>query len=168
MAFLLIIVAVLLRLVPHPANFAPVAALALFGGVYLDKRWALILPLAAMLMSDIFIGFYTWQVMASVYISFALVGLIGLWVRKHKKAAVVIGATLSGSILFFLITNFAVWAFGMMYPHTLQGLITSYVAGIPFFRNTLLGDYFYVGLFFGSYELVMALAAKRRGVAERA
>lgn len=161
MAYLLILIAVVSRLVAHPANFAPIATMALFGGVYLNKKYAIILPLAAMFISDIFIGFYTWQVMASVYLSFALVGLIGLWVRKHKKISTVLGATLAGSVLFYLVTNFAVWAFGTMYSPNLQGLMNSYIAAIPFFRNTLLGDFFYVGLLFGAYELSLALSARR-------
>lgn len=161
MAYLLILIAVALRLIVHPANFAPVAAIALFSGVYLDKKYSIIVPLAAMFISDLFIGVYTWQIMASVYLSFALIGAIGLWVRKHKKVAVVLGASLTGSILFYLVTNFAVWAFGTMYTPNLQGLINSYIAAIPFFRNTLMGDLFYVGLLFGSYEFSLALSAKK-------
>lgn len=161
MVYLLILTAVVLRLVPHVPNFAPVAALALFGGAYLKKKWAIILPILAMLISDYFIGFYSWKVMLSVYLSFVLVGLIGLLVRRHKTLLTVIGGTLAGSVLFYLITNFAVWAFGAMYPHNFGGLIASYVAAIPFFRGTLLGDFFYVGLLFGSYELVLAYSQKR-------
>lgn len=152
LTLLLIIVGITARLLPHPANFAPIGAVALFGGMYLTKRYAMILPLIAMLISDIFIGFYTWQIMASVYISFALTGLIGLWVRKNKKLSTIIGGTVLGSISFFLITNFAVWAFGAMYAHNLAGLTQSYVMAIPFFRNSLLGDLFYVGLLVGTYE----------------
>ena len=108
-AALLIILGFASRLLPHPANFAPIAAIAIFGGLYLPKRWAIILPIIAMFVSDIFIGFYTWQIMVSVYLSFVLVGLIGLLVRKNKKAATVIGGTILGSILFFLMMSFAAW-----------------------------------------------------------
>ncbi|HDZ86694.1 hypothetical protein LCGC14_0847940 [marine sediment metagenome] len=161
MAYFFIGLAIILRLVPHAPNFAPIAALALFGAVYLNKKYSIILPVAALIISDFFIGFYSWKILASVYISFGLVGLIGLWVRKNKKVATVIGGTLAGSVLFYIVTNFAVWAFTAMYPHTLQGLITCYAVAIPFFRNTLMGDLFYVGLFFGSYELAMALSARK-------
>lgn len=142
------------RLLPHPANFAPIAAIAIFGGLYLPKRLAIILPMLAMFVSDIFIGFYTWQIMAAVYGSFAIVGLIGLLVRKNKKAATVIGGTILGSVLFFLITNFAVWAFGAMYTHTFAGLMQCYTMAIPFFKNTLLGDLFYTGALVGAFELL--------------
>lgn len=154
LALTLITLGIVARLLPHPANFAPIGAVALFGGMYLTKRYALILPLIAMFVSDIFIGFYTWQIMASVYVSFALAGLIGLWIRKNKKLSTIIGGTVLGSILFFLITNFAVWAFGVMYAHNFSGLVQSYIMAIPFFRNSLLGDLFYAGLLVGSYEAI--------------
>lgn len=156
-AALLIALGLVLRLLPHPANFAPIAAIAIFGGLYLPKRWAIILPLIAMFVSDIFIGFYTWQIMVAVYGSFAIVGLIGLLVRKNKKAATVIGGTILGSILFFLITNFAVWTFGTIYAHDFAGLVQCYAMAIPFFKNTLLGDLFYTSVLVGSFELILSL-----------
>jgi len=142
------------RLLPHPANFAPIGALALFGGLYLPRRWALILPLGVMFLSDLFIGFYAWQIMLSVYICFALVVGIGLLVRKNKKFRTVLGGTALGSVLFFLITNAAVWAFGTMYVHNLSGLIQSYAMALPFFRNSLLGDLFYTGVLIGTVEAI--------------
>ncbi len=153
-AVLLITLGFVARLLPHPANFAPIAAIAIFGGLYLPKRWAIVLPVIAMFVSDIFIGFYTWQIMASVYLSFVLVGLISLLVKKNKKAATVIGGTILGSILFFFITNFAVWAFGSMYTHNFAGLMQCYTMAIPFFKNTLLGDLFYTAIMIGSFELL--------------
>ena len=167
-ATLLIILGFVARLLPHPANFAPIAAIAIFGGLYLPKRWAIILPVMAMFVSDIFIGFYTWQIMAAVYGSFAIVGLIGLLVRKNKKAATVIGGTILGSILFFLITNFAVWAFGSMYTHSLAGLTQCYAMAIPFFKNTLLGDLFYTGVLVGSFELIAYSRRKASMASKRA
>lgn len=161
-AVLLIALGFAARLLPHPANFAPIGAVALFGGIYLTRRYAIIMPLIAMLISDIFIGFYTWQIMASVYLSFVLTGLIGLWVRKNKKLSTVIGGTVLGSILFFLITNFAVWAFGAMYAHNFAGLMQSYIMAIPFFRNSLLGDLFYVGLLVGAYESLGYFLLKKK------
>lgn len=163
MAFFFILAAVILRLVPHLPNFAPIAALALFGGTYLNKKFALIVPLTAMLVSDYFIGFYNPWIMLSVYGSFVLIGLIGLWLKNHKSSPNVIGASLFSSIIFFLVTNFAVWAvLHSMYPHNLQGLLQSYIMGLPFFKNTLLGDLFYVATMFGLYELVLWLTLKRR------
>ena len=163
MAFFFIFAAVILRLVPHLPNFAPIAAMALFGGTYLNKKIALIVPVAAMLVSDYFIGFYNHWVIISVYGSFLVIGLIGLWLKNHKSVPNVIGASLFGSIIFFLVTNFAVWAVPLsMYPHTWQGLISCYIMGLPFFRNTLMGDLFYVAMMFGLYEIVLLLTLKRR------
>jgi hypothetical protein len=147
-----------LRLLPHLPNFTPIAGLALFGGAYLNRRYAIILPVVAMFISDIFIGFYSPVVMLSVYGSFVLTGLIGLWLARRKSATNVIFAAASSSVLFFLVTNFAVWF--AWYPKNLAGLISCYTLAIPFFRNTLLGDLFYTGVFFGGYELVLRLVKK--------
>ncbi len=155
-AALLILFGVALRFAPHPPNFAPIAAIALFGGLYLNRKMAFVLPIAAMLVSDLFIGFYSWKMMAAVYLSFiAMVG-IGLLVKQNKKFSTILGGTLLGSLLFFLITNAAVWAFGTMYPHSLSGLMSSYTMAIPFFKNTLMGNLFFVGMLVGSMEAIMA------------
>lgn len=161
----IILFAVTLRLVPHPPNFAPIAAMALFGGAYLNRRYALVVPIAALLLSDLVIGFYSPLVMVSVYGSFVLTGLMGLWLKKRKSAGNVVLTAMGASILFFLVTNFAVWAAGA-YARDLSGLAQSYVMGLPFFRNTLLGDLFYTGVFFGGYELVKSLAVQKRPSAE--
>jgi len=154
------------KFIPHMPNFAPIAAIALFGAVYLNKKYALIIPIAAMLFADYFIGFYNGWLLASVYGSFILIGLIGLWLRNNKTVANIIGASLTGSVLFFLITNFVMWAVQPLmpqaiYPHTLQGLLQSYTMGLPFFRNTLAGDLFYVGGMFGLMELAIWVSKKQ-------
>ncbi|MEI8061077.1 MAG: DUF6580 family putative transport protein [Candidatus Berkelbacteria bacterium] len=152
-------IAPLVKYLPHIPNFAPIAAIALFGGVYLNKKYALIVPIAAMLIADYFIGFYNPYILVSVYGSFLLIGLIGLWLRNHKTLPNVIGGTLAGSILFFIFTNFAMWVIPhSIYPHTLQGITNCYVLALPFFRNTIAGDLFYVGTFFGLMELSILLA----------
>ncbi|MBI2436321.1 MAG: hypothetical protein HYV41_01065 [Candidatus Magasanikbacteria bacterium] len=151
----LIIFGLSMRLLPHPANFTPIGALALFGSLYLPRRWALIVPLGALLLSDAIIGFYSSKIMISVYLSFALVGFIGLWVREHKSFTTVFGGTVLGSIFFFLITNTAVWAFGTMYTLDFSGLMQSYYMALPFFRNSLLGDLFYTAVLVGVVEMVM-------------
>lgn len=138
----LVAVAVISRIAPHPANVAPIAAIALFAGVYLDKRYAFILPVAAMLLSDIVVGFYALPIMFSVYGTFLLIGFMGIMIRKHKTFSRVATATIIGSLLFFLTTNAAVWAFGTMYPHTAAGLVQSYIMGLPFLKGTLFGDLF--------------------------
>lgn len=149
--FALILLAAMSRLLPHPPNFAPITALALFGGVYLDRRLTFAIPLLAMFLSDWVIGLYP-EVMW-VYGSFLAVGMIGLWLRNHPGLVPSIGATLAGSILFFLVTNFGVWVTSQVaYPRTVAGLLECYTVAIPFFRNTLLGDFVYVGVMFGVYE----------------
>ena len=149
--FTLIALAVLTRLLPHPPNFAPITALALFGAVYLDKKHTFIVPIAAMIISDYFIGFYSG--MAWVYASFVAIGFIGMWLRNHPGVVPTIGATLVGSILFFIVTNLGVWVSSQVtYSKTVTGLVECFVAAIPFFRNTLLGDAVYVGALFGVYE----------------
>jgi len=129
----------------------------LFAGVYFSKRTALILPVAAMLISDIFIGYYGISLMAVVYGSFLLYVLLGFWLKKNKKWYTIGGSAILGAVLFFLITNFAVWAFTPWYAKTLSGLIQCYLMALPFFRNTLFGNLFYVSAFFGIYELARAL-----------
>lgn len=154
---LLVLLGFAARLLPHPANFAPISAIALFGALYLPKRLAVIVPLAAVVASDLIIGFYSLPIMASVYGSFVLTSLIGLLIRNRRTFGTVVLATLSSSVLFFLITNAAVWAFGTMYPHTGAGLIQSYVMAIPFFRNSLLGDLFYTAVLIGGFEALIRL-----------
>jgi hypothetical protein len=153
----LILLGVFLRLLPHPANVAPITALALFGAVFLPKRFAFIIPLAAVFLSDLFIGFYG-MTMFFVYGSFILSGLIGLYIRTRKSVRMVIGGSLLSSLLFFLITNFGVWINPIsFYSKNIEGLLLCYTAALPFFRNTLLGDLFFSGLFFGGYKLLHIL-----------
>jgi len=148
---LLAVLAVFSRLIPHPANFTPIAALALFGGVYFDKKYAFILPIAVLFVSDLILGFY--EGIAWVYGSFLIIGLLGLWLRNHKSIGSTAAATVAGSAIFFVLTNFGYWLSGVLYPLTYSGLISCYVAAIPFVRNTLAGDLFYVALLFGITEL---------------
>ena len=167
-AFILIILGIAARFLPHPANFAPIGAIAIFSGIYLPKKWAIILPLVALVFSDIFIGFYSWPIMLSVYGSFIIMGLIGLWVGRNKKASTVLGGTILGSIIFYSVTNFSVWAFGSWYEHSLSGLINCYIMAIPFFRNSLLGDLFYTGVLVGAYEVSLALLYREKKVVKTA
>ena len=153
-SLLFITLSVAARLLYHAPNFVPIGALALWAGVYLPKRYSIFLPLAAMLISDYFVGFYDWRLMAVVYASFVLITLIGWAIRKHKSASNILLASLTGSVIFFITTNFAVWYFSEWYPHTPQGLMLSYTMAIPFFRNSLLADLFYNASFFGVYKFV--------------
>ncbi|MBD3311453.1 MAG: hypothetical protein GF349_03085 [Candidatus Magasanikbacteria bacterium] len=154
MVALLMLLGFATRLLPHPPNFTPIAAIAIFGGLYLPKYLSVVIPIAVMLVGDIVIGFYNPYVMISVYVGFILCVVLALIIRKKKKIHYILGTTVFGSILFFLLTNMAVWAFGTLYPHSLAGLIESYTMAIPFFRNSLLGDLFYVGVLVGGFETV--------------
>lgn len=156
-ALLFILVGIIFRLLPHPPNFVPIGAIALFSGVYLSKKRALILPLTTMLISDLLIGLYEPKLMISVYGSFLLYVLLGFWLKKRKKWYTILGGSILGGILFFLITNFAVWIFTPWYQKTLMGLIQCYLMALPFFKTTLSGDLFYAIMFFGAYELAIAL-----------
>ncbi len=148
----MIFAAAALRLVPHPPNFDAIGALALFGGAHFyDRRWAFGIPLAAMLLSDAVIGFHGQMLL--VYACFALIVCIGFLLRERKSLLPVTGAAVASSVLFFLLTNFGVWAFGSLYPRTLEGLVTCYVAAIPFFGNTFAGTLFYAGVLFGGFTL---------------
>lgn len=149
---ILILLGAISRLLPHPPNFTPISAIALFGSVYFPKKLSLTLPILAMLISDIFLGFYQPSLMLSVYGSFILCLILGFWLKKHKKWHTVLGGSIFCSILFFIITNFAVWAFTSWYPKTIGGFIECYTLALPFFKNSLLGDLFYVTIFFGIYE----------------
>ena len=135
-----------------PYNFTPVAAIALFGGAMLSNRaLGFIAPLAIMLISDLFIGFHS--SMFAVYAALIGVVAIGQVVRKNPTMLRALGGALAGSVLFFLVTNAASWLVLPQYTKDLSGLFNSYVAGIPFFRGTLMGDLLFTSIFFGSYKL---------------
>jgi len=155
---------IILRLVPHSPNFVPVAALALWAGAYLPKKWGVLVPMAVMFISDAIIGFYDWRLMLVVYASFAIMFFVGMWVRNNKSVSRVVLGSLSGSMFFFLATNFAVWAMSSWYAHNFTGLMEAYAMGAPFFRNTVLGDLFYNGMFFGVYALAEAFIRRKSSV----
>lgn len=149
----------LFRILPHWPNFTPVAAVALFGAATFERKWlGLAAPLAAMLLSDALIGFHS--TMGAVYFSFALTWLLGLFALRKPTAGRIAGASVVSSVLFFLITNFAVWYGSSFYPQTPAGLLSCYTAGLAFYNGTsyflngLLGDLFFSGLLFGSYALL--------------
>lgn len=152
LALSLIILAVISRWLPHPPNVAPIAAMAIFSGLVLRQRWAVAVPLMALFLSDLWLGFYG-PVMISVYGCFGISFLIGRWASKKTGFWRLILATLTSASLFYLITNAAVWAFENMYVHDLAGLGQSYLAALAFFRNSLLGDFMYLGLFVGLWHL---------------
>lgn len=136
-----------------PFNVSPVAAIALFGGaMFANRIAAFAAPLAIMLVSDIFIGFH--DTMWAVYLGLAIIVGIGQMLRSRPGLMNGLVGAVVGSVVFFLITNAAVWMNGTMYAPGFSGLIESYVAGLPFYRNTLMGDLFFTVALFGTYELV--------------
>ncbi|MBM2814493.1 MAG: hypothetical protein HW421_1255 [Ignavibacteria bacterium] len=150
----LILLAALSRLMPHPDNVTPVTAIALFGGAYFSKKiFAFIVPLAAMLASDLLLGFHV--AMPGVYLSFAIIVLIGFSLQNKTNVRNILLSTLAGAVIFFIISNFALWAFGTWYPHSWTGFIECYAMALPFFRNSIVGDLAYSGVIFGCYALVM-------------
>lgn len=162
---LLVLFAAFSRLIPHPPNFAPIGAMALFGSAYFSKKHiALIIPVLSMWLSDIVInntiyaqyfdGFtFFYQGFYWTYLAFVLIGLVGFFLLKRTKLQNILIASLSASILFFLVSNFGVWTSGTMYPKDFSGLTACYTAAIPFFKNTLMGNLVYCGVLFGSFEL---------------
>jgi hypothetical protein len=164
----MIVVAAVLRVVPHPWNLTPVGAMALFSGaMFRSRRIAFLLPLASLLAGDVFVGFH--KLMFIVYASFALSVAIGRWIGDSKSVARIGGAVFVGAAQFFVVTNFAMWAVGGFYPRTVTGLVDCFVAGVPFFWNTLAGDSLYAGILFGGFALAeRMLPALRTGAAEPA
>lgn len=152
-----IFAAAAMRLVPHPPNFAPIAAMALFSGAQMPKRaLSFAAPFAALLLSDIALGGF-YPGMNFVYLSFGLTVLLGWAVARRKTALTIGAAAIASSVLFFVLTNFGVWLFTGMYPRTGEGLVACYVAAIPFFQNTLAGDLVYTALLFGGFALAERL-----------
>lgn len=154
------------RLLPHPPNFTPIAAMALFAGATLSSRWqAFLVPLAAMVLSDLVLysmhtethdpaGYLAMQLV--VYACFAATVSIGLALQSRRKVLPLAGAALGSSILFFVVTNFAVWVLrqGNAYPSTMEGLVACYVAALPFFQWTVLGDLGFAAVIFGVFALL--------------
>jgi hypothetical protein len=160
----IILLVAMSRLIPHPANFAPIGGMALFGAAYYSKRyWVFVIPIVSMWLADLvlnnvvyaryfdhFVWFY--QGFYWTYVAFILIGLIGFLTLKKIRIQNLILASLSASIVFFLLSNFGVWASTNMYPKNISGLIACYTAGLPFFKNTIMGDLVYTGVLFGAFE----------------
>jgi hypothetical protein len=148
----LILATAALRLLPHPWNFTPIGAMALFAGTqFRDRRIALAIPLAALWLSDAWLGFH--RLMPFVYASMGVNVLLGMWNQRHPGHLQTIGASILGSLQFFLITNFSVWTVLDSYPRTISGLMECYIAGLPFLRNAMAGDLFYTTLLFSTLAL---------------
>lgn len=159
------VVALSLRIMPHLPNFAAIGALSLLSGYYLKSNLKYWLPLIVVFISDIFIGFYSFPIMIAVYGCYLLGVVLGsLSYRSNVKyrAGTILLATLSGSVIFYLVTNAAVVFAGTMYPHSLHGLLMSYTNAVPFFRNSLAGDLAYTGSIVVAIESLAFLKTKYR------
>lgn len=162
---LIVLFAALSRLIPHPSNFAPIGAMALFGAAHYSKHYlAFLVPILAMWISDLvlnnviygayfdhFVWFYTGSIFT--YGAFALIVVVGMFSLKKIRVSNLAFSALAASVIFFIVSNFGVWLSSGMYPYTFEGLSACYAAGIPFFHNTLLGDLVYTGVMFGAFEL---------------
>ncbi len=163
----IILVAAFSRMIPHPFNFSPLGAIGLFGAAHFTKKWqALVIPVAAAFLSDIFInnviyaayypsftwfaeGFY-WQ-----YGSYILIAAFGILLyNKGISAPKILGGALASSLLFFLISNFGCFIGSATYPQNVGGLMACYAAGLPFVNGTVMGDLFYNAILFGTFALL--------------
>ncbi len=163
-----VVLAAITRLIPHPPNFAPITAMALFGAATLtDKRQAVLTPLLALFVSDLCVEamhrlglIASWGVYSGMWVTYSavvLITLMGLLLRGHRTLPAIAGMTLAGSIVFFLWTNCCVWATWNLYPHTPAGLVACFVAAVPFFQNAVLGDAVYATALFGGFALTERL-----------
>ena len=150
---IIIILAAVTRLIPHPPNFTPLIAIGLFGGAYIHNRsLAVLIPIGAMFLSDLFLGFH--GTVYFVYGSLLLVTILGMLLIKKITIRNYTIAALSSSFLFFLITNFGVWLTSSYYPKNIQGILSCYTMALPFLGNTLAGTLLYSSVMFGGYELL--------------
>jgi hypothetical protein len=158
---LLIGIDVVARIAPHAPDFTPVAATGLFAAAVLRVRAvALLVPVGGMLLGDAVLGFYDWRVLTAVYATLALPALAAGWSRRLRRPGAAILLLLTNSLTFFLVTNFAVWAFSPIYAANAAGLLKCYVAALPFLKNMAAGDLFWGLVLFGSYGFVRAAVAR--------
>jgi hypothetical protein len=158
LAYLLILFGFSLRFLPLGHNMAPIAAIALFSGAYLDRRIAPWVPLVIMVVTDIVLGlhdmvFFTWG-------AFILVGFMGMVLKKQKTPLSIFLMTVGGSLVFFAVSNFGVWL--RWYPLTFEGFVNCYVMALPFLRNTMAGNLVFSAVLFGSYELARRTASEAK------
>ena len=162
----LVLLAALSRLLPHPPNFTPIGGMALFGAAYFSRKYlAFLVPILAFWMSDLVLNnvvyaayfeSFSWfsQALAWSCVAMILIVLVGRTLLKKVRPMALLGSSLLASVIFFLLSNFGVWASGTMYPMTLEGLVACFAAGIPFFGNTIAGDLVYTTILFGGFELL--------------
>jgi hypothetical protein len=156
---LLVVLGVVCRVTPHPWNFAPVGAIALFAGAtFANRRAAILVPLIAMFIGDTLLELLTGHgyhsLMPVLYATYALIAVLGMLLRERRNSPLhIAGAAITGATIFFVISNFAVWPMSTIYPKTFEGLVACYVAAIPFFERTLTSDLLFSAIFFGIYTI---------------
>ncbi len=147
-AIIMIILLAFSRLISLPPNFTPILAMALFGGaVFSDKRLAIIIPLLAMLLSDLFLNYH--DTIYVVYFCIALIAVMGILIRENRNVWTIAGASVGASVFFFIVSNFGVWLFTGWYPGNFTGLLACYAAAIPFYHNTMISTLLFSGVLFG-------------------
>jgi hypothetical protein len=138
------------RLLPHAPGFMPVAASALFAGRMLRiPALAVVVPLLAMALSNAALPSEDWRIVLVGFAFMAVPALVGILTRRYRGPVVIGAAMVSCSLLFFAASNFAVWAFGGLYAHSLEGLVQCYVLALPFLDKTVMGDLFWTAILFG-------------------
>lgn len=160
----LIIVSAILRILPHLPNVTPLAAMGVFGAAYLNNRWqAYLVPFLALFISDLYLnnvvyaGMYgtndtVWITSPWIYVAFGLLILASQTILKNIKTKNIVLASVTSSLIFFVVTNLATFFEGALYPKTAEGFVACFVAAIPFFGNTMMGDLFFCGVLFGVFE----------------
>ncbi|MEF8846817.1 MAG: DUF6580 family putative transport protein [Candidatus Paceibacterota bacterium] len=164
LAISLILIGVGFRFLPHAPNFTPIIALTLFSAAYLPRKISFVVPLGVMIISDLFIGSYSLNLMMVVYTSLLLIVIIGFYIKKDDNWVRIGVTSLLGSVLFFLVTNLGVWGLTPWYEKTITGLLRSYYLALPFFKNTAISTVVYSGALFFSYKSVRLWLHQKRFV----
>jgi len=142
------------RLAPMPENCTPVAAVALFGGFLLPRGWqAVAVVWSTLLITDLFLGMYNPALMAAVYVAACAPIVLRTFLRKNPTVCRAGGCAIAGSALFFISTNTAVWLLGTGYAPDASGLLASLSAGVPFWRNAIVGDVLFSGVLFTAWAI---------------
>lgn len=164
---LMILGAALSRLIPHPWNFTAIGAMALFGGASIKSKFqSLLIPVAALFLSDLILGFHS--TMFFVYLPVAVTVILGWTLQESKNRGQLITASLFTSALFFAISNLGVWLTSGLYASNWQGFVDCYVAALPFLDRQVLGDLFFTGVLFGSFEFIKKVAPQFLGLPVKA
>jgi hypothetical protein len=147
----LVILATVMRVIPHPWNLTPVGAVSLFAGATFDRRrWAFAIPLASLFIGDTLIGYHS--LMPVIYATFAVIVVFGMFLRNRRSSPVAVASgAIASATLFYVVTNFAMWTISTIYPHTFAGLVACYIAAIPYYGTMLAGDLLYSALLFGTF-----------------